>query len=64
MIDLDNLTETQKQVMDKFVDAMLCGKEVSYLNFPSVSQQEFIEIAEAVLSAAGCKNASAGTARH
>ena len=58
MIDLDNLTESQQKTADAFTDAMLAGKEVSYLDFPWSSQREFVEIAEALLDVWGVKNAT------
>ena len=58
MIDLDKLTASQQRTADAFTDAMLAGKEVSYLDFPWSSQREFVEIAETLLELWGVTNAT------
>ena len=48
-IDLDNLTSTQKQVANDFLDDLLSGKTVSFQDYPAVSEQEFTRIADAIV---------------
>lgn len=48
-VDLDNLTPTQKQVANEFLDDLLSGKTVSFQDYPMVSEQEFTRIADAIV---------------
>ena len=50
-IDLDNLTPLQDRVAREFLAALLLGKRVCFQDFPDMDQDEFEQLADAIVVA-------------
>jgi len=48
IIDLNNMTPAQKAIANRFIDALLTGQAVCFLDFPDVDEGEFTAIADAI----------------
>jgi hypothetical protein len=51
MVDLERLTPLQQRVAHRFIDALQRGERVCFEDFPEMEQQEFEELADAIVAA-------------
>ena len=48
IVDLETLSPKQARVAQRFIEALLTGKSVSYMDFAPMPQEEFEAIADAI----------------
>lgn len=48
---LDDLTPEEKALANEFLDALVGGRQVNFLDFPGWEQEEFERVADAVVAA-------------
>lgn len=46
--ELDNMTEKQQRIAADFLERVLTGQSVTFMDFPGVTQEEFEEVADAL----------------
>lgn len=55
-VDLQALTPRQKEVAHRFLDALMRGNCVSFVDFPEIPREEFEALADAIVATAARKH--------